>query len=111
MAVPTLSTTLVLTGLLAAFFAFGGVANLIGPRTIVEDFVRWGYPRRFHLVTGALELVTAALLLSPMTRMAGAVLAICIMGAAVATLVFHREYGHALPALVVIGLTVLLVWR
>ena len=96
--------------LLAAFFVLGGVVNLAGPRKVVEDFVRWGYPAWFHLVTGILELAVAALLVFPATRGIGASLGFGVMLVAAATLIFHREYVHAIPALVVLGLIALVAW-
>jgi len=107
---PEFTWRLVLVALLVAFFTFGGVVNLIGRKPLVDDFIRWGYPPRFHLVTGALELATAALLLFPETRWIGTALGCCVMLAAAGTVIFHREYAHAIPALVVFGLTALIRW-
>ena len=81
---PDVTWQLVLVGLLVVFFVFGGVVNLYGPEAVTKDFARWGYPPYFHLVTGALELLAAA-----------------------ATLLFQREFTHMIPALVVVGLLVL----
>ena len=94
----------VVLGLLTIFFIFGGVVNLVGPKPVVNDFRRWGYPSWFNLVTGVVELATAILLVVSITRPLGAALGLVTMLAAVATLVRHREYVHAVPALIVIGL-------
>ncbi|MDO7925647.1 DoxX family protein [Pseudomonas sp. KFB-139] len=86
---------------LAAFFLLGGIVNWIAPARIRKDYERWRYPGWFHYVTGGLEIIAAILFIFPQTRIAGSILAIAIMGGAFATLIFHREYKHALlPALV-----------
>jgi len=105
-----LTWKLILVVVLVAFFAFGGIVNLLPPKSIVDDFVRWGYPAWFHFLTGTLELATAALLLFPESRQIGAALGCCVMLAAVGTVIFNREYAHAIPGLVVFGLTAVLGW-
>lgn len=107
---PEITWVVVLTWLLVAFFVFGGVVNLIGPKQVMADFARWGYPSWFNLVTGVLELATGALLALPGTRAIGLVLGGCIMLAAAGTVLLHREYGHAVPALVAAALLVLVGW-
>src|SRR6516164_10405927 len=59
-----------------------GAVNFIGPRSIRDSFARWGYPPRFHRVTGGLEM-TAGLLLIPATSRAGAIGSVMILLAAV----------------------------
>jgi hypothetical protein len=46
---------------LAAFFVVGSLSNIFAPPSIYEEYLRWGYPRWFHFVTGSLELTTAVL--------------------------------------------------
>src|SRR3984893_16841575 len=46
---------------LAAFFVVGSLSNIFAPGSIYEEYLKWGYPRWFHLVTGSLEVATAAL--------------------------------------------------
>ncbi len=104
---PDVTWQLVLVGLLVVFFVFGGVVNLYGPEAVTKDFARWGYPPYFHLVTGALELLAAVLLVFPATRLIGVALGGSVMLAAAATLLFQREFTHMIPALVVVGLLVL----
>lgn len=89
----------VLVGLLAAFFVFNSLGNLFGPKFIIDEYVRWGYPRWFHFVTGTLELGTAALLPFLKTRRIGAALGCCVMLAAAATVILNGEYAHAIPGL------------
>jgi hypothetical protein len=40
---------------LAAFFVVGSLSNIFAPGSIYEEYLRWGYPRWFHFVTGSLE--------------------------------------------------------
>ena len=47
-----------------------GVVNGAGPARIRDDFLRWGYPPWWNLVTGALEGLAAALIAWPATRAA-----------------------------------------
>jgi uncharacterized membrane protein len=107
---PNLSWRLVLVALLTAFFVYGGLRNLFAPKSIVDEFVRWGYPPWFPFVTGTLELATAALLLFPETRQIGAALGCSVMLAAAGTVVLNGEYAHAIPALVILGLTAFVGW-
>ena len=59
---------------LAAFFVVGSLSNIFAPPSIYEEYLRWGYPRWFHFVTGSLELTTAVLLARAQTRLWGSAL-------------------------------------
>lgn len=48
--------------LLVAAFAGAGLFNAIGTTATQGSFVRWGYPRWWCRVTGALEIAVAALI-------------------------------------------------
>jgi hypothetical protein len=100
-----------LVWVLIAFFALGGVANLAGSATIREDFLRWGYPSWFNLLTGSLELAAAVLLGMWRTRRVGAALGSVVMAGAAGTLAANGEYVHALPSLVVLALLSLVFFR
>jgi len=100
----------VLAWALAAFFVAGSLGNIFGPRSIIEEYARWGYPSWFHFVTGSLELTTAALLVWAPTRLWGAALGCTVMCAALGTVIIHGEYGHAAPPLVVAGLAIVVGW-
>jgi hypothetical protein len=91
---------------LAAFFVVGSLSNIIAPGSIYEEYLKWGYPRWFHFVTGSLELTTAVLLARASTRLWGSALGCAVMLGALATVTLHGEYGHALPPLVVATLTI-----
>ena len=97
----------ILATVVAVLFAVAGVINLAGIGAVKRDFARWGYPAWFHLLCGALELLSAALLLGQQTRVLGLALAGAIMIAALFTLLRNREpFGHLAPALVFSALVV-----
>jgi hypothetical protein len=95
---------------LAAFFVAGSLTNIFAPRSIIEEYVRWGYPHWFHFVTGSLELTTAVLLARAPTRLWGAALGGSVMCTALGTVVIHGEYAHAVPPLVAAGLAIVVGW-
>jgi hypothetical protein len=91
----------ILTMIVAALFAVAGMVNLARPDAVKRDFARWGYPAWFQLLCGALELLSAALLLGQQTRALGMTLAGAIMIGALFTLLRNREpFGHLAPALI-----------
>ena len=100
----------VLAWALAAFFVAGALGNLIAPRSIYEEYLKWGYPHWFHFITGSLELTTAVLLVRAPSRLWGAGLGCTVMCAALETVVIHGEYGHAVAPLIVAGLSILVGW-
>jgi hypothetical protein len=107
MALFGISVASLLAWLLALAFLGAGVVNAAGSAAIKDDFVRWGYPRWWNLVTGALEVLTAALIALPATRAAGLMLGAVICAAAVATAVRARDYGHLPPGVALTALSVL----
>jgi len=96
--------------ILAAFFVVGSLSNIVAPRSIFEEYLKWGYPHWFHFVTGSLELMTAVLLTRARTRLWGAALGCTVMLAALATVTVHGEYGHAVAPLVVAILSIVVGW-
>jgi hypothetical protein len=95
---------------LAAFFVVGSLSNIFAPASIYAEYLKWGYPRWFHFVTGSLELTTAVLLLRAQTRPWGAALGCAVMLAAFATVTLHGEYGHGVAPLVAAALSILVGW-
>ncbi|SAL52029.1 hypothetical protein AWB64_05582 [Caballeronia sordidicola] len=96
--------------IVAVLFAIAGVVNLAGPSAVKRDFARWGYPARFRLLCGALELLSAALLFGQQTRVLGLTLASAIMIGALFTLLRNREpFPHLAPALIFSALIVVTV--
>jgi hypothetical protein len=100
------AATLLAWPLCLAFFG-AGVVNAAGPASIKNDFARWDYPAWWNLVTGGLEVLTAALIALPATRAAGLALGIAICLAAVATVVWFKDYRHVVPCAVLIALSAL----
>ncbi|MFP3505108.1 DoxX family protein [Burkholderia sp. SIMBA_062] len=96
--------------ILAAFFVVGSLSNIVAPRSIFEEYLKWGYPHWFHFVTGSLELMTAILLARARTRLWGSVLGCTVMLAALATVAVHGEYGHGVAPLVVATLSIVVGW-
>jgi hypothetical protein len=92
-----IGTLSIVAGLTSLFFVVGAIGNWIAPPRIAADYARWGYASHFHYITAILELVTGVLLLPGSTRLYGAALGALIMAAALATLLRHKEYGHAIP--------------
>ncbi|HZX69207.1 MAG TPA: DoxX family protein [Rhodanobacter sp.] len=95
---------------LAAFFVVGSLSNIFAPGSIYEEYLKWGYPSWFHFVTGSLELTAAILLLRTPSRLLGSVLGCTVMLAALATVIIHGEYGHAVPPLVAATWSVAVGW-
>jgi hypothetical protein len=96
-----------LAWLLALAFLGAGIVNAAGPGAIRDDFVRWGYPRWWNLVTGGLEALVAVLIAIPAGRVAGLALGAAICVAAVATVVRHKEYGRVPPGILLTVLAAL----
>ncbi|MBC8752470.1 hypothetical protein OKW43_007408 [Paraburkholderia sp. WC7.3g] len=100
----------VLPLVLAAFFVVGSLSNIVAPRSIFEEYLKWGYPHWFHFVTGSLELMSAVLLARARTRLWGSALGCAVMLAALATVTVHGEYGHGVAPLVVATLSLVVGW-
>jgi uncharacterized membrane protein YphA (DoxX/SURF4 family) len=83
-----------------------GTVNFVGPQSVRDSFVRWGYPAGFHRVTGGLEVVAGLLLLVPATWWAGAIGSIVILSAAAMTLIRCREWSHLPGAVVLMAVAV-----
>lgn len=93
--------------LLVAAFLGAGLFNAIGTRATQDDFARWGYPRWWCRVTGALEIGVAALVALPAGRGAGLALGALVIAAAAATVLRRREPAHAPPLALFVVLLVL----
>jgi hypothetical protein len=83
--------------LLAAAFFGAGLFNAIGTPATQSGFVRWGYPRWWCHVTGALEMTIAVLVAFSATRGPGLLLGALVIGAAVLTVLRYREFAHLAP--------------
>jgi hypothetical protein len=93
--------------LLVAAFAGAGVFNAIGTPANQDSFARWGYPRWWGRVTGALELVIAVMIAFTDSRATGLVFGAIIVGAALVTILRHRDFSHLPPLGLFAGLLAL----
>lgn len=96
-------------GLLALAFAAAGTAKLYGVPTLVEEFEHIGLGQWFRYLTGALEILGAALVIIPSTVAFGAVLTCCIMIGAILTHLFVIG-GSPIPAIVLLALSAVVVF-
>jgi hypothetical protein len=88
---------------LAGLFAAIALVHLLGPGFIRRAYARWEFPPKFHRVAGLLELLAAAFLATPMTRLWGVTLAALVTFAAIITLLNNRQYAWSLPGLLVLA--------
>jgi hypothetical protein len=90
--------------LLAFAFAGAGLFNAIGGAAVQAQFLRWGYPAWWNLVTAALEMLCAVLIVLPETRIWGLALGAMVVIAAIATVTWRREYMHLPPGVALAAL-------
>ena len=83
--------------LLVAGFLGAGLFNAISTPASQSDYVRWGYPRWWGRLTGALEMVCAVLIALPASHMVGVALGALIIAAAVLTVLRNRDFSHLVP--------------
>jgi DoxX-like family len=75
----------VLTGVAVAFMIFDGVIHILRPAPVADSFAQLGFPIRFAVGIGILELVCTALYAIPRTAFIGALLLTGYLGGAIAT--------------------------
>jgi uncharacterized membrane protein YphA (DoxX/SURF4 family) len=96
--------------LLAVFYVLAASGKLIGRPQVIEMFRNWGFPDKFYLVIGALELLGAIGLLIP--RIAGYAasgLIMLMIGAALTHLV-NGEGSQVLRPIIFMMLLALVVY-
>ena len=95
--------------LLAVSFLAAGGAKLASVPAMVAIFDHVGIGQWFRYITGAVEITGALLILIPKAAILGAVLLACTMAAAIVT---HLTVigGSPLPAIVLLGLSLLVLW-
>lgn len=81
--------------LLAALFVMSSLTKLTSNAGIVARFEHWGYPAKFYLVVGVMELAGAALLLVRRISAYGAGLLAVVMVGACVTHLAHGELPRA----------------
>jgi hypothetical protein len=74
----------IITGLVAAFLLFDAVIHLMKPAPVVEGFAKLGFPIRFAIPLGIIELVCVLLYVTPRTSILGAILLTGYLGGAIA---------------------------
>ncbi|MBS0275066.1 MAG: DoxX family protein [Proteobacteria bacterium] len=99
MADPDFSTFI--AWVLAALFAVSALVHLAGLRFIREAYERWNFAPKFYRVTGGIELLAAAFLANPITRIWGIALAALTMFVAVVTLLNNKQYAYTVPGILV----------
>ena len=98
--------------LLAAFFVLAASGKLISRPQVIEIFRNWGFPEKFYLVIGALELLGAIGLLIP--RLAGyaaAGLVLLMIGAALTHLLNAEGWQVLRPLIFIVFLTLVVYLR
>ena len=71
-------------GLVAAFLLFDAVIHLLKPLPVVKAFAQLGFPLRFAVILGIVELVCVVLYVIPRTSILGAILLTGYLGGALA---------------------------
>lgn len=92
---------------LGIVYLVSGWAELVGVPPTVELFHRWGYSDVFRLLVGVVEVGGALTLLIPRVATIGALLLSMVMVGAVYT---HLFRGHAVVAVVPLGMLLLLLY-
>ncbi len=86
---------------LAALFAAGAALNLIAPGFVRRAYARWNYARGFYYVVALAQGLTALFLAVPQTRIWGGVLGAMVLFVTIVSLLNHRKYIYAVPAILV----------
>jgi hypothetical protein len=86
---------------LTTLFTLAGVLNLAAPDFVRRFYRRWDYPRGFQYVAGLVQGLTAVFLAVPETRIWGGILGATILFVAIISLLHHRKYIYAVPAILV----------
>jgi hypothetical protein len=83
----------ILSGLFIAFMLFDSVIKLVRIQPVIDTFAQLGYPDKYAVTIGVIELVCLALYALPRTAVLGALLYTAILGGAIAT---HMRIGSPL---------------
>ena len=75
----------ILSGFIVAFLLFDAVIKLMRIQPVIDTFAQLGYPDKFAVTIGVIELVIVALYALPRTSVFGALFLTALLGGAVAT--------------------------
>lgn len=95
--------------LAAAAFLPAGALKLAGVEPMVDMFDRIGFGQWFRLFTGAVEVISAILLLIPAATVIGSALLAMTMLGAIATHLFILG-GSAVPAVILLVMVSTVAW-
>jgi DoxX-like family len=85
--------------ILTILFTLAATLNLAAPNFLRRLYRRWDYPRGFYYVVGVAEGLTALFLAVPETRIWGGILGAFVLFATTVSLLNHRQYVYAIPAI------------
>lgn len=94
----------VMSALPAMMLLFSGIMKLIKPASVMQGFVRLGYPESLALGIGIVEIACTVVYLIPRTSILGAILLTGYLGGATAT---HVRIGEPFFMPIILGV---LVW-
>jgi hypothetical protein len=92
----------IIANALALLFAGAGLLHVTAPYRLRMAYRRWQFGRGFHYVVGIAQLFAALFLAIPQTRIWGGFLAGTILFVTVVSLLNHRKYFHAAPAILIL---------
>ena len=75
--------------------------HIAAPRVLRHAYGRWEFPRGFYYVAGIAQLFAALFLAEPRPRIWGGILAAMILFVTIVSLLNHRKYPYAVPAILV----------
>jgi hypothetical protein len=75
----------ILSGFVVAFLLFDGVIKIMRIQPVIDSFAELGYPDKFAVTIGVIELLIIALLAIPRTAVFGALFLTALLGGAIAT--------------------------
>jgi len=84
---------------LATLFGAAAILNLAAPGFVRRAYQRWSFPRGFYYVVGLAQALTTLFLAVPQTRIWGGILGAMILFVTVVSLLNHRKYVYAVPAI------------
>jgi uncharacterized membrane protein YphA (DoxX/SURF4 family) len=87
---------------LAGLFSASALIHLAAPGFVRRAYESWGFPQKFYRVTAVIELMAAAFLANPLTRIWGVALAALIMFVAIVKLLEGRQYAYTIPGIMVL---------